>query len=714
MAIDKDPESAASGVEQLNQKNKLDEGQLISERVISKKDVNPLDVGGLKEEFGDVASALNLSGIINAFGAADELAEFNRKVKKVQQDISDYDPLPGAPIIELHSYILEAPIDLTGITTSCSWSNGTTPPYGSGQVVLALPANVWEFVAPKPGDWIVIRGGGYNTKSPETRPAVGFYHVKRTSFRASSEGATLNTRSIVVELESWFAMLMRVDFVAAINRQGGTAGTLLDKDEYRKVLDACNQAFSGNVGDALGSFMNVVARVVLPKTLGGGTLGSDIVVVNTKERAQQYCVQHGDQFEPVIGKGFQAFSGIEGVMGPGRTIGQVISSVFAADGMMIELFPCLGHGAPPYSGKLHPWPTNYNDEEAAAEPTNETLDSILSGRKPTHWGENREEFYTDQTKDYDSDSETNALDDILSGAAAKAEKLNPFASSKVGGDKKNINKMMGATPLGAALGGSVPTLVYRIKPWRKLPIDGVPFGENKNRIQPGVFPEPNPWDEGKYQVIIEESGVESINVNIDDSSSINAVTIDPSWGLNPQMKFWERANLPLMDIADVKLRGLRLKDIHWPFFPNRGKFQEEDAELEGGSSMIDYGLTVAYQAFSTLMHMERFFSGSITTKFIPVVEPGMRVAVVLSTRYQQDPQVNKTFRQVAEELGTKTQETEGSRFTFYVDAVSHNIQVVDGGSIQKRTTLTVSYGKFDSTNRGLKEAETGSTVLNRL
>lgn len=239
---------------------------------------------------------------------------------------------------------------------------------------------------------------------------------------------------------------------------------------------------------------------------------------------------------------------------------------------------------------------------------------------------------------------------------------------------------------------AMPTMVYRIKPWRmesfgdymqglftglQAPQGLVQSGTRISRffshqqaldLVRSNYPEKRTWPSPAVtfradEVVAFDPPMRS------DTNRVNAVTMDPVLGNDP-LRFWQDAGLPLLDEPDIERNGLRLMDIKWPYFAPKDE------------SLMAWQQVIAALGAQMYLRHERFYSGSLRVALRLELKPGEVFEIEMP---------------------------DGRKFSGYAETIRHSV-AREGPQLAGWTTISYSRGFYDGMPRAWRPSQTASSM----
>lgn len=515
-------------------------------------------------------------------------------------------------VLHAHNHDRSEHHDLTDWVTQLEVALSTQEPWTTINASLRLP-HADRLFAPDPDDWLSVH------EMPSGR-AIAWGQVDAPQEPGLvREGPSLTGGSPRVMASSWLSAMGKAQIYAMASQGVRTsAGTLFTLDEWNDRFIEIMRLYNGRVGPVLTKMIRMFGRMTLPETMGGGQLGSNVAVAHDSAGAKRLGL----------------ISPIDIVHGAAESIGD------------------------------HAWP----------ETT--TALALLTGL----FYPNRDliEFFEVLTP-FDRDVLFNGT--LVSGAAALVNGLGTIGastraplSSGLGRAAQAANEGLAALALVpdsrlAAKLRAIPTLVYRLRPWRVEGLDEYlsTLGGNMPMLKAAAerFREIAPartWPASPdYQIPWEQ-------IRTFDPPGrpprVNAVTAEVPGAADP-VKFWEDAGLPFGDYKDMARHGLRSMVARWPFI---------DVHNVDAFTTLTMVAGVAAQMF---LRQERFLQGTVRL-----------------TDLRLDLQPGRVFE--ATLPGVRAGSTR--RFSAYIERVRHSL-TREGRSLVGKTDVTYSRGLYEGQER---------------
>lgn len=544
----------------------------------------------------------------------------------------------------------EAAQDITSQVASVTWSDAVEPPWQSitlrmmGSSVLAPPFNS--------NDHLVIRLGPL---------AVAWaIIVEQSTSLSKTEDGKARQAEWSVQAIGWFDYLGRVDLVtyfavtdvdAGVEPVGGTVFASREnpwsdlqaafnaaapanlranapvRDDQFSLVEAVYSLVSG-AGTSLAQFMRRAPRISVPEGLGGGTIRDATRTVHSGVTAAQLCGPGREDREGTPARAIEPIIGLNPspqplANGSSKLLG-FIQGTWGVDGGLAEMFPSLED---PGNGE-------------AAEVTQESTSEDIQRR----------------------------LDSARDGTGAQ------LAAS---------GNVLTAGP--ARVLGRNPVLIYRMRPWRVVPlatwIDRLQSRDSRFQTLAALVlpmlqaPEyatfaVATWDLTRAAIVTNDDVI-SLDYAMRDEDAATVVTAEHMGSLTPN-SFETKIGLPIVDSLVSQL-GARVYTVQFPFM--RG------ADAVGGpvmSSIVQMIAILAVQGAQWHIAADRFLRGSMTLRFRPDIRPGEPVLVNFE----------------ANRVTPFPDGGQGAVFAAYCEAVSSTAEIGQGNGIERTTTVQFSRGTW--------------------
>ncbi len=505
--------------------------------------------------------------------------------------------------------------DLTGWVSSIEVMLSTSEPWTLINATLTLPhAN--RGLAPDSGDWLVVRG------VPSGQAIAMGKMEAPTEPGLVREGAALVSGKTRLVARSWLTSLQDAEVYAHGSASRLTSvGTLFTLDEWEKRANEILNVVNGRHGEQLVKLLRLLGRMSLPPSLGRGQLGFSVAVAHDSQTSQRLGLL--SPVDSVLGPrlaGDQAWPGATSALA-------LLRGLFQPNRELVELFEVMA-------------PLDRRRGGTADQIESETRE--IEARR------------LESQQMLGEPAESSAE---LERIKAEVDYLN--ASGAIVGDGALVGKLR-----------AVPTLVYRLRPWRTESLADYLAAE-KGRGSPQqiasldraieVFEKSFPsatWPKPRYTFTEDEI------VAFDPPSHpsrVNAVTIDPVMA-SDAIKFWEEAGLPMLDETDIARHGLRVMSPRWPYF------------AEGDADFVAWLRLMAGVASQLFLRQERFYQGTVQVRSRLDVQPGNVFRLRLPG---------------------------GRSFTAYAETVRHSLSR-QGTVLAGWTYITYSRGLYDGEARSAR------------
>ena len=490
----------------------------------------------------------------------------------------------------------------------------------------------------------------------------------------------------------------------------------------------------------------------------GSYLCNNIPVVWNRQRSFHFS--RGRIVERVPGAGnFNALGAGQSMMGSQTSILAMIMQTFQVNRDMVEIFPSLeypGSGTALSDADFQSSAVEQiSDEEVLDDDGNVYTfgsfqfapDAPIATRFPFPYAPPED---VGATKDQKTDLDK--LQDTLSALGAQPPETDPyefisgtkhFGASKPEGmnakkfikDRFSWVESLGGdlvSPLAKALRMN-PVIIYRMTPLRTQPMSWITstFSEREPPIEivPSMFPGIT-WYTARTadqmtsdlkhvvdgeevtrqpEYIVHASEVERISASRDDKNLFNAITMDPSYGSNPGLRFWQDAQLPLVEPEGLRRHGSRILTAEWSILPRK----LEDAPQEPILAYIRTITALAYhinapkfwsmEGTASIAYRPDIKHGEPVRIFLPPSWPVARTADGWSFRDQAMSSGNLKPKGADEEESNLGKPVEGAPYiSAYVHTVTHSCIVGQNGEIRMRTQLQYKQGFHDERARDVR------------
>lgn len=602
------------------------------------------------------------------------------------------------PTVEVHSWSREK-YEITPWLRSLSYGNGTTEPWSQINVSLRLPVAKWTLLAPRQGDWLVVRGGD--------NKAIAWGYVDTRTTGIQVRGSSVVTKDTLVSTIDWLELLGRVEIYVAPGlsvvsglsnfsrsrkwrHKGvlpGEPGTLLplkrwtdpDTGPWQALIKAARNYFADEdgrqefrpIGFALQEFVKVIARVLVPASLSREYLAAQVRTVYDDTGVAAYAPDRAA--EPVPG---YTISGLNSIQPQGVTVLGLLMQTFMPDLNMVECFSSL-------------------EGPGVLESSNDPVDRRLRSLPAT------DEVWTPA---YDT-SQPPPLSAVGLQDPAVAELVRQREEDEASKtDEERYGRKL-SSGLGETLGRN-PVIIYRMKPWRASPLGKfieqapastgqVVLRKEKKGLTEEVVVVDDPVLRKKRQKAldptlfnlsmfkgttwryddapqVDASAVLDLSLGVDDMEHANTVTIGLPTQADSPIRFMQRLGLPFYSSQAILARGVRLFQPQWPFFPPLDSRDKAQAELSSSGSMLRAMRTIALLGSQFMAGADRFESGGLELDYSPQIRHGEPIRVSLP----------------------KGVPGEADQLVGYVERWTHTWQIRKT-SVTVRTSVQFSRGLFD-------------------
>jgi hypothetical protein len=511
-----------------------------------------------------------------------------------------------------HNHDRERPHDLTDWVTSLDILLSTAEPWSSISASLRLP-HADRLFAPDPDDWLTVQqipsGRAIAWGQVDVAPEPGVVR----------EGTKLTGGITRVVARSWLNALAKAQIYAwaAVGRRT-SAGTLFTLEEWDQRFNEIMKLAGGQLGEQLTKLIRMFGRLDLPASLGGGQLGHSVAVAHNSATSER--LGYGSPVDSVLGS----------PVGSGALGDQAFPESTTALALLLGAF----------------WP---NRELVEFFEVLTPLDSRLSSEV--------------------SDGVFRVAGGALLGAAG----------SVLAGNRSNLGLAAlgsGARAAGGALTASalvsdarasaklraIPTLWYRLKPWREEAVDAyLKKWSGQTHAQAGVlaaelFPG-RTWPSVPDFTLTEDEVVSFEPPT--RPTRVNTVSIESTFA-HDVVKFWEDAGLPMLDLKDISRHGVRAMFPRWPFIDPQG------------ADPLTLTTVMSAVVAQMFLRQERFYQGAVKVPFRPELQPGRVMQLTLPGS--------------------------GRKFTAYIESVRHSL-TREGSVLTGWSHITYSRGLYEGQER---------------
>jgi hypothetical protein len=622
------------------------------------------------------------------------------------------------PTVEVHSWSRDQ-YEITPWIKSLSVSGATVTPWSSITASMRIPAALWTRLAPRQGEWLVVRG--------KDGKAIGWGYVHHRTGGVRVRGQSVVTDDTEVSTLDWLDLAERIEVyvapglvvregVASQRRTGKRAnrgvlpsepGTLLpiqrwtdpDTGPWRALVKAARNYFEDEqgrehfrpIGFALQEFVKAIMRVLVPPSLASEYLASQVRTVYDESGVAAYAPDREAEVVP----GY-SLAGIGAIQPTGSSITSMIMQTFMADLNLVELFTSL-------------------EGPGVVESSNDPVDRKLR-QKPES---KADEVYVPA---YDIDAgpyiPTAGLE--LRSQGGEVEERTETTPDIT--DEERYGRKL-ASGLAQNLGRN-PVLIYRMRPWRALPLDKfiaetVGTTDQKTLVQTedGIVEATRPANRlgtDKFNVDqfpgttwryddalqIDRSSLINLDFAVDDSEHANVVTVGLPTQADSPIRFMQRLGLPFFSDTAILTRGVRLFQPQWPFFPpvdNRKGAATAKAvlgpvagsavagEIARSGSLLRDMRTIALLGMQYMAGADRFEQGHAMFEYIPQIRHGEPLRIGMPENAPG---------------GTK-------ELVVYVERWTHTWDVRPPTNVVARTVVQFSRGLFDEEVRSKPIVYTG-------
>lgn len=618
------------------------------------------------------------------------------------------------PTVEVHSWSREK-YELTPWIRALSVSGATSSPWSQITASLNIPAALWTKVAPRQGEWLVVRD--------RDNKAIAWGYVDKRATGVSVIGTTVQSKVTNVATIDWLDLAARVEIYVSpsLVTQSGVAaqprtskrrysgvlpaepGTLFPVDRWtdpntgpwRALVKAARNYFSDEqgkqyfrpIGFALQEFVKLIMRILVPPSLASEYLSAQVRTVYDQSGVDAYAPDR--EVEVVPG---YTLAGINAIQPQGVTITGLLMQTFMADFNMVELFTSL-------------------EGPGVLESSNDPVDRRLRAKPKA------DEVWTPE---YDVNSPPPLP---YAGAQTRYQGLELVW----GDDEPEPPELTDEERYGRKLAGGLaenlgrnPVIIYRMRPWRAIPLDEFvaqtvgnrrqkTLRVGKNGVEEATRPQ-NALGVDKFNVAafpgttwryedapqVDKSAVLDVDFGVDDANHANLVTVGLPTQADTPIRFMQRLGLPFYSDEAILTRGLRRFQPEWPFFPPvdfraaAGTAMSilggviGQAVADSSSDMLRDMRTIALLGMLYMAGADRFEGGTLLLDYSPQVRHGEPIRAVMPEGLPG----------------------EGHELVAYVDRWTHTWERV-GTSVRVRTRVQFSRGLLDEEQRSEPISYTG-------
>lgn len=622
----------------------------------------------------------------------------------------------GADTNEFGLSNIDGPTNVTQYVTSLSWTHATRAPYESIQMELVFPGSVFQAImpgiplrpgtrAPATGFWVVLYLPNEDENAAPIWTAVHWGYATQLRIRSSVDANGTQAVRLSVTCDSWVGLLRRNTVFLAAGSNYVREGSSYDLRGWSESMSTLMRgSLNKPPGESFSKLFHLMAVQLLPNTLASGLgeymdwsadrkarvpfgdgmaensspskcyLFRDVIrVIWNRELCAKHAPMRVLQHKEVAGQGLGT---VGAAMARGTTWSYLESTFFPSP--HLECFPSLEwpvlSGVTPLERR-----TASDSEEAAAA-------------YATQGGEGGGLYYQLPLRDAVNNGEV-AVDWTIDVVA-------PF-----NGDLDDVE-----FPLGRALGGANPVLIYRMRPTLFSAINAS-AGAQYTRD----FYQAAETDQGYAVYLSAPSASERVGVNqatqvvsaYENSSSSHWYTwlanevYDVTWHysedsrtnmvfartpyrVQSQLETHGLLGEPLVNNADVAKHGLRLRTVEWPFFPPDG-VEQSTASLADQLTALNEEL---WMDIASHDHGVFFGQGMVRGVFKPWIKAGHYVRVHWGEYADQGTtRAWSPFVHHPQDEAASPEEEEYPGFVGYVTSVTHSVQVSPQGAVTASTAM---------------------------
>ena len=504
------------------------------------------------------------------------------------------------------------------------------------------------------------------------------------------------------------------------------------KDEFLERIKSANKgAVSDEVSESLRKRPDAVKRPL--------SYTDSIAFVGSRESALVYAPLRMPQMKPVTGDGI----GNLGNIIPRGTIWTWFFSTFAsAEG--IELFPSLewpvmwtnGPARMAQDATNTTTANSKNVQEAYVQLAEELALNRNEGPRVNYWadGQDANRLFASLEKIFEGASDLVKMEMSAFPSGSYTSVPAPFAGKP--GQFNNVKTLEKGQPLSfarvrsvicEALGGSMPVLLYRMKPKMFRPINqeeltntirqqnrgglseeelyrvvaSVPASQRLGtnqwaecvQLYPNcAFPNGNPnW----LWYTHDANEMYRLNYVLDDSTRVNGMYTKTPIQPNSQMELHGLIGEILVDNRSVTKSGLRMKTIDWPFFPAGLTNDVSKSRLQTKIEALNEEL------YAITGQVHTFGDATVEVAYKPWIKAGHWTTGMFPTDHGKPVMDAQTSGASRPDVTAQSASGEGfPGWSGYIAGVRHVCRAMPDGRVSQRTILTltdfltIGYGRF--------------------
>ena len=524
----------------------------------------------------------------------------------------------------------------------------------------------------------------------------------------SGVGGEIQVNSYAVFVDSWYDYLSSVQ-IALMLEDNINVGTLMSRMTYAKhwanfAGKNIAQVNSANgLASLLSQLLKIAARVTLPKTLlGGAVLGDAIKVVGTPTSASketgQFIRQSANQYnsnwilkprvcEEILGWKWQ---GTDTWNPQTSTIRDLIVGSFGADPNMIELFPTMEATNNQFVTKRK---TVFNQNGITFDPGTATAGADPS--KPF----NLAEWNAD-----DSDAQNQRGDELASTAGFvptlmyrmrpwRAESLKGFLKRNKGLKKPIGKKSDEQIKQEAALANASDPLA-QAKKFTEALVNAAPAKAPVENIPKAKYPPTFGRYGGDVEHEFSADEIVSVDWGQTDNDLVTVTTIDMFNDTYGTLSFSSNMGLPYYSPSQVRKHGVRLFKLQWPFWSFASSKEDTTGGLQN-AALIQYWQSLAQTAYQFTASMYLMVRGSAVLLYNPQINAGCCVALELTASVNRSSMLPHSDIFPTTPYRKESLEQEPVTLYAYIEAVEHSVSTRANGEVVRLTKIQFSRGLFN-------------------
>ena len=292
----------------------------------------------------------------------------------------------------------------------------------------------------------------------------------------------------------------------------------------------------------------------------------------------------------------------------------------------------------------------------------------------------------------------------------------------------------------ASTAGFVPTLMYRMRPWRAESLKGFlkrnkglkkPIGKKSDEqikqeaalanasdplaqakkftealvnAAPAKAPVENipkakyPPTFGRYGGDVEHEFSADEIVSVDwgqtDNDLVTVTTIDMFNDTYGTLSFSSNMGLPYYSPSQVRKHGVRLFKLQWPFWSFASSKEDTTGGLQN-AALIQYWQSLAQTAYQFTASMYLMVRGSAVLLYNPQINAGCCVALELTASVNRSSMLPHSDIFPTTPYRKESLEQEPVTLYAYIEAVEHSVSTRANGEVVRLTKIQFSRGLFN-------------------